>query len=214
MSDSLRSLLTFSDYETWFKVVLFIWFLLGLVLFLFISPLAKRHAEEPRPAVTSSKQQTVQASPGSVNIQADVVNIQSSKEFKPVSAEIETQLREKLRSFEASITRKKLTVSVDIETGSSLRDKVATTLGDALRSAELGYYATGNTFMGVLPEYPVTILCAPEEEETAIKFQKAIAVFLRGGTHVKAESGFPRDFIRVYLYGQPLFESDGSVTFQ
>jgi hypothetical protein len=214
MLESLRTLLSLSDYETWFKVVLLSWLVIGIILFLFISPGAKKHAKEPELVTISSKVQTVQSSPGSMNIQADVVNIQSSKEFKPISAEIDAQLTQKLKDFKVGIGRKELFVRVDIETGSSLRDKVATTLGNALRSAGLGDYPKGNTFMGVLPDYPVTILCAEKDQDIAMKFQQAIAVFLRGGTHIKADPGFNRHFIRVYLYGQPLFENDGSVTFQ
>lgn len=161
-----------------------------------------------------TKQQTVANSPGSVIIQADNVNISSNNEFKAVSPALEAQLISSLEAFKAATVGNPIQVRVDIESGSSLRNKVATTLGNALSGIGLGSYPKGNTFMGVLTDHPVTILCANQDRDIAVKFQQAIEIFLRGGVYIKQEQGFPRGFIRVYMYGQPLFKSDGSVVFQ
>lgn len=166
-------------------------------------------------APQSTKQQTVVNSPGSVNIQGDV-NIGSRNEYKALSPDVEAQLISSLKAFKASIHDNPIHVRVDVENGSSLRNKVAASLGNALSSLGLGgsSQGKGNTFIGVFPDHPVTILCADENQDIAIKFQQAIEIFLRSGVYIERSHHFPRDFIRVYMYGQPLFNSDGSVIFQ
>ena len=201
---------------TWFRLGTVAYILIGLIWFLLVMPYAKNKQNTPEPPTAQSTQQTVQGSPGAVVVQgnSNIITLDSSHEYRAPSQDVEATLLKNLMSFKAGLGQTGLQVHVEIEAGNSLRDKVATTLGNALSTTGIGSYPQGNTYMGRFPGHPVTMHFSPQDQDTAFKFKDAISVFIRSAIHMEPLPGFSPHFFRIYLNGEPLFNKDGSVAFQ
>lgn len=134
----------------------------------------------------------------------------SSHSYKPLDQNIRRQIIQhlsKLRSNYSSFPQ----LSIEIETGNSMRHKVALELESILTPLNLGGYGKGNVFMGRFPDYPITVFTNPENIQYVKDLLDILCIYIKEGITVQPDSRFPADFIRIYINGTPEFYNDGTI---
>lgn len=101
-------------------------------------------------------------------------------------------------------------VVIEVEAGNSLRDKVASDMGEILSERGLGHYAKGNTWIGRFPDHPITVICSQLNVSFAKELVSSIKPLIEG------EVGFLTDLqsdeiIKMYINGTPTFSAKGEV---
>jgi hypothetical protein len=134
-------------------------------------------------------------------------------EFKIPNEDIDNSIYSNIQELIKQYPNHPLTV-IEIETGNSQRNKVAIQLEKYLTENNLGQYPKGNTFMGRFPDYPVTLFFNPENKQYVEALIKSIKPYLKTEYHLEETSNFPNNQIRIYINGQPLFETSGKVTIE
>lgn len=101
-------------------------------------------------------------------------------------------------------------IIIEIESGNSLRHKVANDLERILVANNLGYYPKGNTFMGRFPEFPISVFTSSKNLEYTQDFIKTIEPYLTSQYFIDTSfSGNQR--IKFYINGIPTFNQNGQV---
>lgn len=134
-------------------------------------------------------------------------------EFKSPNEDIDNSIYSNIRELIKQYPNPPLIV-IEIESGNSQRNKVAIQLEKYLTQNNLGQYPKGNTFMGRFPDYPVTLFFNAENKQFVEALIKAIKPYLKTEYHLEETSNFPNNQIRIYINGQPLFETSGKVTIE
>lgn len=134
-------------------------------------------------------------------------------EFKTPNEDIDNSIYSNIQKLIKQYPKHPLTV-IEIESGSSQRNKVAIQLEKYLTDNNLGQYPKGNTFMGRFPDYPVTLFFNPENKQYVEVFIESMKPYLKTEYHLEETSNFPNNIIKIYINGQPLFETSGKVTIE
>lgn len=134
-------------------------------------------------------------------------------EFKNPNENIDNSVYSNIQELIKQYPNHPLTV-IEIESGSSQRNKVAIQLEKYLTENNLGQYPKGNTFIGRFPDYPVTLFFNPENKQYVEDLIKSLKPYLKTEYYLQETSNFPKNQIRIYLNGQPLFETSGKVTIE
>lgn len=134
-------------------------------------------------------------------------------EFKSPNEDVDNSIYSNIQELIKQYPNHPLTV-IEIESGNSQRNKIAIQLEKYLIENNFGHYPKGNTFMGRFPDYPVTLFFNPENKQYVEALIKAIKPYLNTEYHLEEKSNFPNNQIRIYINGQPIFETSGKVTIQ
>ncbi|MFV8335809.1 hypothetical protein ACNQF7_06930 [Flavobacterium sp. RSP29] len=132
-------------------------------------------------------------------------------EFKVPNVDIDNSIYSNIQDLITQYPNHPSTV-IEIESGNSQRNKVAIQLETYLKEQHLGQYPKGNTYMGRFPDYPVTLFFNPENKQYVEALIKSIKPYLKTEYHLEETPSFPNNHIRLYINGQPLFETSGKVT--
>jgi hypothetical protein len=106
-------------------------------------------------------------------------------------------------------------ISIEIESGSTIRRKVAIDL-DALLSSHSrnwSFFDKTSISSGRFPDAPISIFCAPNMKPIARELMASIEPYILGEiSYVSMNSWGNR--IKIYINGNPLFDREGKVTVQ
>jgi len=121
---------------------------------------------------------------------------------------------ERLKQVRGSLRDRKIEIQIISETGNTNRQKVAKELVEILK--ECNFRTSGPTptmtfSKGVLS--PVVISINPTEEDIARKLAYALNPFLNVEFSGKVQNSYDPGKITIAIYGNPMFNENGSVTF-
>lgn len=134
-------------------------------------------------------------------------------EFKAPDLDINKSIDSNLKELVLLFPNHPL-ISIEIESGNSQRNKVAIQLETYFKNNNLGQFPKGNTNMGRFPDYPVSLFYNPDNKSYVDALVKSIKPYLKTEYHLEEMSGFPLNYIRFYINGQPQFETSGKVTIE
>jgi hypothetical protein len=103
-------------------------------------------------------------------------------------------------------------ISIEVESGNSLRHKIALDFESILQKNNLGFYGKGNTFLGRFPDYPITVFC--KNTEFCKDIVNSIKPYIKGEFHFDYFNDYEDNYIKFYFNGTPYFEANGSIYFQ
>ena len=191
---------------------------LGVAVY-FIWPSAKKVSHDNNQASQAGIVQAPKNSPGSIvqnikdspnSVQIAVKGDLNINKYYPLSVELRTKIRQSLSQFKGC----GFEVIIKVESGNSLRQKVAEDLGDILSSVGIGFFPRGNTCIGNAPDHPITIWCAKKQLSEVNAFVESIAPYIKEGIFVDASDSEATLPVQLYINGTPLFFPDGSVIIQ
>ncbi|MFA5031699.1 MAG: hypothetical protein WC614_01650 [bacterium] len=140
----------------------------------------------------------------------NIINQISSQDYKQLTESQREQVIENLKQLIREFSQPPK-IFIEIESGNSMRNKVAYDLETLLKSFNLGQYAQGNTYIGRFPDHPITIICNSQNKEFVDKFIKAIEPYIKCQYYIDSNTIFSTDIIKFYINGTPSFEMDGRV---
>ena len=141
--------------------------------------------------------------------------VSSDETFRPLESQLRQIALNALKSFIADAPESELQVSVHCEKGSSNRQLVAHELVKLLKEAEVNTQGPKSqmTFSkGILPAIRVNM--NPDDEKLARKLVAAITPMFRTKFSGVRDKEIKSSQIFIYIFGEPLFNSDGSVAFK
>jgi hypothetical protein len=137
------------------------------------------------------------------------INQITSQSYQEISPELKELLNRNLNILKVKY-RDSPKLIIEIESGNSMRDKIARELESFLLPRNLGYYPKGNTFMGRFPEYPVTLLSSKKNLKFTVDFLNSIKPYFESKNFVDT-SFQSNDFVKIYINGIPTFNRNGTV---
>lgn len=156
-------------------------------------------------------------SPNTIQAVNSTVTIENSNSFKEPSNNIVMSLGAKLVALKELNPNKNINVMIWVEAGSSQRTKIAKILGNIMQQTGVGFFPLGNTFTGVFPDHPITILANSKNSEYVNGLIDAISHYIsniKGSSFIDYSQNFPEDFVKIYLNGTPMFSTNGEVSFE
>jgi len=137
------------------------------------------------------------------------INQLTSQSYKKISKELNVKLN---KNFDILISRYKThpLIKIEIESGNSMRDKVARDLESFLYSRELGIYPKGNIFIGRFPDYPVSVFSSKKNYQFTIDFINTLKLYIESKFHIDTTFR-SNDFINLYINGAPTFDENGKI---
>jgi hypothetical protein len=142
-------------------------------------------------------------------ITAAIVNIINPQSYQQPSKNIVGLVKERLGKLKSSYGSCYPKIIIQIESGNSLRAKVAKDLENILQESDLGCYPKGNSFTNQCPEHPITFTGNSENIAFVEKLFDCI------NPYIKAEYSYKEcgttDAVFMYINGTPSFQPDGSV---
>jgi hypothetical protein len=143
-------------------------------------------------------------------ITAHTVNITSDK-YQEFNNEAKIKLIEDLKLLLNKYTTHPSFI-INIESGNSMRNKVALEFESILTPLNAGIYPKGNTFTGTLPDHPVTIILNPINKQYTDEFLKCIRPFMISEYHFEYKESFDVNYVKFFINGQSTFDNNGQVT--
>ena len=137
------------------------------------------------------------------------INQVTSQSYQKISKDLKSTINKNLDNLK-SIYKYHPKVILEIESGNSLRHKVASDLEQLLYLREMGYYPKGNTWIGRYPNYPVTILSSKQNFNFTIDFIKSIKPYIDSFYFIDTTMR-TNESIKMYINGTPTFRSNGSL---
>jgi hypothetical protein len=134
-------------------------------------------------------------------------------EYRPINENTKHEITEKLDKLSTKYPDTPTTI-IEIESGNSQRNNIALELEALLVKKDLGIYPKGNTSMGRFPDYPISLFINPTNKNYASELLSSIESFISGEYKIIEDAHFPIDIIKVYINGQPLFDTNGKVKVQ
>lgn len=134
-------------------------------------------------------------------------------EYKPLNKNIEEEISDRLDKLALKYPNAPTTM-IEIESGNSQRNKIAIELEELLTKNNLGVYPKGNTFMGRFPDYPVSVFINPANRNYTKELLSSLELFISGEFKIIEDNAFPNNIIKIYINGQPLFDTSGKTKIQ
>ena len=134
--------------------------------------------------------------------------------FIPPKTSVIADLSGKLSNFKKNHEAQSPSASIEVESGSSERFKVADVLGRTLSSHGLGGFNRAKTSIGVAPDVPMTLWCGRDTLEIANDFLTAVAAYVSAGSNIavlRDDRRCATNQLTLYLNGTPYFHDDGRV---
>lgn len=143
-------------------------------------------------------------------ITAHTVNITSEK-YQELDSKVKSEVIENLKKLMEDYSAHPR-VLINIESGDNIRHSVALEFENILTPFDAVSYFKGNTFMGTMPDYPVTIVLNPINKKYADELLKAISPFITSDYHFDYRENFDADYIKFFINGKPTFDNNGRVS--
>jgi len=137
------------------------------------------------------------------------INQITSQSYQLISLEIKDQLNHNLNSLIIH-HRDNPKLIIEIESGNSMRDKIARDFENILIPKNLGYYPKGNTFLGRFPDHPISLFSSIKNLKFTIDFLNSIKPYIESEFFVDT-SFKSNEIVRFYINGTPTFSSNGKV---
>jgi hypothetical protein len=134
-------------------------------------------------------------------------------EYKSLDHQIIEKIDQELSKLTLEYPNSPRTI-IEIESGNSQRNKIALALEELLSKKNLGVYLKGNTSIGRFPDYPISIFINPSNKKYTEDLLNSIELFITGEFKIIEDERFPIDVIKIYINGQPLFDTNGKVKVQ
>jgi hypothetical protein len=106
------------------------------------------------------------------------------------------------------------TIILEIESGNSMRNKVAEDIENLFQKFSLGFYPRGNTYIGRFPDHPITVIGSEKNIGFFRDLVDSISPYLKAEWFYLVNNGMPNDTLKLYLNGTPSFQPNGSVTIE
>jgi hypothetical protein len=141
-----------------------------------------------------------------------IINVdqRTSASYVPPDTSVRNMVFKNLHDLSSRHDTSNLQVIIEVESGNSLRDKVAKDLGGILSECNLGHYTKGNTYIGRFPDYPITVLCSTLNAHFARDLITSIEPLMAGKVGVLTDLQSD-EIIKMYIYGTPTFSAKGEV---
>jgi hypothetical protein len=137
------------------------------------------------------------------------INQMTSQSYQPISKEINDQVNKNLTNLKIKYPNAPI-IHIEIESGNSMRNKVARDLEIYFVTMNLGFYPKGNTSIGRFPDSPISIFTSKSNLMFTQDLINAIKPFIDCKYIIDTAFG-SSDFIRFYINGTPTFSDNGSV---
>ncbi|WP_300490936.1 hypothetical protein [Flavobacterium sp.] len=134
-------------------------------------------------------------------------------EYKAINENTKQTIIEKLEALSIKYPKAPNTI-IEIESGNTQRHKVAMELEELLAKKDLGVYPKGNTFIGRYPDHPISVFINPINKTFVRELIDLLDLFISGEFKIIEDVQFPIDIIKIYINGQPLFDTKGKVKVQ
>lgn len=133
----------------------------------------------------------------------------SSQSYQPISDEISKELATNLTDLQSKYQHCPQII-IEVESGNSIRDKVAKDLEKVLVPKKLGYYPKGNTYIGRFPDYPISVFSSSENLQYTQDFIRSISPYLKSQYFIDTSFSSNQQ-ITFYINGTPTFNQEGQV---
>ena len=101
-------------------------------------------------------------------------------------------------------------VKIEIESGNSIRHKVALDLEQFLIAKNMGYYPKRNTSTGRFPDFPISIFSSSANLNFAVDFINSLEPYIDSYFYIDTTSR-SNEIVTMYINGTPSFKNNGSV---
>ena len=146
-------------------------------------------------------------------ITAGIITIVSPQSYQKISKNILSLVQENLKKLITKYNDSCPNIILEIESGHSLRKRVAEDIEKILQDFSLGYFCR-NTNIDRFPDHPITVIGTEENIDFLKDFVKSISPYLRTEWFYSIDNTIPNNNLRIYIYGTPSFQTDGLVTIE
>ena len=156
--------------------------------------------------------QTMVNSPGASQAGRDIIITNPGVDYVDPDQTVRDELTAALVTLRAKYANQRINVMVAPEAGSSQRKSIGKFIGEHLKATDLGYFPKGSTFMGNFTDAPLTVVCGPADVPIAKDVLSALSSYLSVKPLIQPDDRFSNGNMELYIYGQPTFKQNGSVT--
>ena len=143
----------------------------------------------------------------------NTVNITSSLEYKVLSNDLRAQIVKELIFFkEKHRVGNYNWININIESGSSMRRKLATDLDFLLKFGSNDWALFHeNIMIGTNPENPISVFFHPDTENIVKDLLKILSTYIKEGFVLRADNSHLNNTIDIFINGTPNFNENGQV---
>jgi hypothetical protein len=151
-------------------------------------------------------------------IETTTQQVASRDHYRPLTGATKTAVVQNIRRIAAKYGGTAIVVSISSEIGSQNRQHLAKELSEILKSSSL--QVEGPQYMSTYPSTradplpPIAITCNPSDWTMAAELVKAWQPFLKARVQGKKSDAVKAGHLSLTIWGDPLFEQDGSVSFK
>jgi hypothetical protein len=151
-------------------------------------------------------------------IEVTTQQVVSRDHYRPLSEATKATVLQNIKGVAAKYPGTPIVVSISSEIGSQNRQQVAKELSDILRLS--GLQVEGPQYMstypatGAAPLPPIAITCNPSDWTMVAELVESWQLFLKAKVQGKKSDAAAVGRLSLTIWGEPLFEQDGSVSFK
>ena len=148
-------------------------------------------------------------------ITAHTVNIQPTDSYHPLSLQHKDKLIVNLKKIQSKYNHLDIKIFLDTESNNINRTKLETEIVDIFTAAGFDTRGSGNSvIMRGSGGPPIQMLLNPANITFAEELSSTLKQFIDTEFPLEKDEAFPKDSLKIFIKGEPLFSSDGVVTFR
>ncbi len=151
-------------------------------------------------------------------IETTTQQVVSRDHYRPLVDTAKTMIVQNIKRIAAKYSGTTIVVSINSEIGSQNRQQVAKELSEILKLSALQvegpHYMSTYPAAGSGPFPPIGITCNPSDWTIVAELVEAWQPFLKARVQGKKSDAAKEGRLSVTIWGDPLFEQDGSVSFK
>ena len=148
-------------------------------------------------------------------ITAHKVIIQPTDSYHPLSSQHNDKLIANLKKIQSKYNHLDIKIFLDTESNNANRTKLETELVDILTTAGFDTRGSGNSvIMRGSGGPPIQMLLNPANIAFAEELSSTLKQFIDTEFPLEKGEAFPKDSLKIFIKGEPLFSPDGVVTFR
>ena len=148
-----------------------------------------------------------------VDINAPINNTYIQSEYKSLDVKIFNEIQSKIENLTVLFPSYP-SVIIEIESGNTIRTKIAKTLEKLFSIKNMGRFSINNTFLGRYPGQTMSILIHPSNKEFASSLLEITRLYISADINIIMDDKFSKKFIKIYINGEPIFDMNGKVRLQ
>ncbi len=151
-------------------------------------------------------------------IEVTTQQVLSRDHYRPLSQTTKATVLQNIKGVAAKYAGTPIVVSINSEIGSQNRQQVAKELSEILKLS--GLQVEGPQYMstypatGAAPLPPIAITCNPSDWTMVAELVESWQLFLKARVQGKKSDAAKIGRLSLTIWGEPLFEQDGSVSFK